>query len=62
VPPVLEADDALAFAHCLQAGLLVIGEGTTRRDDVPRTLELLRELPFVGSVLNGSREPVGNYY
>jgi Mrp family chromosome partitioning ATPase len=62
VPPVLQADDALAFARCLQAGLLVIGEGRTKRDDVPRTLELLRDLPFVGTVLNGSREPVDNYY
>lgn len=62
VPPVLQADDALAFARNLQAGLLVIGEGRTRRDDVTRTLELLRDLPFVGTVLNASRERIDNYY
>ncbi|HEY4366959.1 MAG TPA: CpsD/CapB family tyrosine-protein kinase [Steroidobacteraceae bacterium] len=62
VPPVLFADDVLAFARCVQAGLLVIGEGKTRREDVPRTLELLRDLKFVGTVLNGSREPVATHY
>lgn len=62
VPPVLQADDALAFMRNLQAGLLVIGEGRTRRDDVSRTLELLHDLPFVGTVLNASRERVQNYY
>lgn len=62
VPPVLQADDALAFARHLQAGLLVIGEGKTRRDDVTRTLELMRDVPFVGSVLNGSRNKVQDYY
>lgn len=56
VPPVLQADDALAFTRHLQAGLLVIGEGRSRRDDVTRTLQLLHDLPFVGTVLNGSRE------
>ncbi|MBL8267859.1 CpsD/CapB family tyrosine-protein kinase [Steroidobacter sp.] len=62
VPPVLLADDALAFARYLQAGLLVIGEGKTRRDDVTRTFQLLHDLPFVGTVLNGSREPVRTPY
>lgn len=62
VPPVLQADDALAFARYLQAGLLVIGEGKTRRDDVTRTFQLLQDLPFVGTVLNGSRETVKTPY
>lgn len=62
VPPVLQADDALAFTRHVQAGLLVIGEGKSRRDDVTRTLQLLHDLPFVGTVLNGSREPVKTAY
>ena len=62
MPPVLLADDALAFARYMQAGLLVIGEGKTRREDVTRTFQLLHDLPFVGTVLNGSREPVGTPY
>lgn len=62
VPPVLLADDALAFSRCLQAGMLVIGEGRTRREDVARTLELMRDVPFVGTVLNGSRDKTETYY
>jgi Mrp family chromosome partitioning ATPase len=62
VPPVLQADDMLALARYMQAGLLVIGEGKTRRDDVARTFQLLHDLPFVGTVLNGSRAPVRTPY
>ena len=62
LPPVLQADDALAFARHLQAGLLVIGDGKASGDDVKRTIELLRDLPIVGTVLNGSRDPEKNYY
>lgn len=62
LPPVLQADDALAFSRYLHAGLLVIGEGKTSRDDVARTLQLLHDLKFVGTVLNGSREPIDTPY
>jgi protein-tyrosine kinase len=62
LPPVLQADDALAFARHAQAALIVVGEGRTRRDDLLRTIDLLRDVPIVGTVLNGSREPVDTYY
>lgn len=62
LPPVLPADDALAFSRSVQAGLMVVGEGRTQRDELVRTMELLRDLTFVGSVLNGSREPVAAPY
>jgi protein-tyrosine kinase len=62
LPPVLQADDALAFARHMQAALVVVGEGRTRRDDLLRTLELLRDVPVVGTVLNGTRQPVNAYY
>jgi Mrp family chromosome partitioning ATPase len=62
LPPVLQADDALAFARHAQAVLIVVGEGRTRRDDLLRTIELLRDLPIIGTVLNGSREPIDNFY
>lgn len=62
LPPVLHADDALAVSRYMQAGLLVVAEARTRRADVQRTLQLLRDLPIVGTVLNGSRsEPVEAY-
>jgi protein-tyrosine kinase len=62
LPPVLMADDALAFTRHLQAGLLVIGEGKARGNDVLRTIDLLRDLPIVGTVLNGSRDAAETYY
>jgi len=62
LPPALEADDALAFARHAQAALIVIGEGRTRRDDLVRTVQLLADVPIIGTVLNGSREPVDVYY
>jgi Mrp family chromosome partitioning ATPase len=60
--PVLEADDALAFSRHMQAALLVVTEGRTRREDVTRTLDLLRDTPIVGTVLNGSREQASRAY
>jgi Mrp family chromosome partitioning ATPase len=62
LPPVLQADDALAFSRTVQAGLMVVGEGRTQRDDLARSIELLRELTLVGTVLNGSREPAAAAY
>ena len=62
LPPVLQADDALAFARHVQAVLVVVGEGRTRREDLVRTIELLHEVPIVGTVLNGTREAVDTYY
>lgn len=56
IPPVLEVDDALAFAHCVQAGLMIVREGHTRREDVTQSIDLLRELPILGTVLNESHE------
>ena len=62
LPPVLQADDALAFARHVQAVLVVVGERRTRRDDLLRTMDLLREVPVIGTVLNGTREPIDTCY
>jgi Mrp family chromosome partitioning ATPase len=62
LPPVLMADDALAFSKHVQAGLFVVAEGKTSRDGVTRAISLLNPLPIVGTVLNQSRESVGGYY
>jgi Mrp family chromosome partitioning ATPase len=62
LPPVLQADDALTFTRYVEAVLVVVSEGRTRRDDLLRTMELLRDVPIVGTVLNGTREPVDAYY
>ena len=62
LPPVLRADDALAFSHHVQAGLVVVREGRTQRGDLLRTLDLLRDLPIVGTVLNATHESQASYY
>lgn len=62
LPPVLLADDALAFSHHVQAGLFVVAEGRTVRDDVSRSLSLLQNLTIVGTVLNRSEESVDAQY
>ena len=62
LPPVLQSDDALAFVRHVQAVLIVVGERRTRRDDLLRTIELLGDVPIIGTVLNGTRELVDAYY
>jgi protein-tyrosine kinase len=62
LPPVLLADDALAFSRHVQAGMLVVAEYVSGREGVKRSLTLLDKLPIVGTVLNRSRERVETYY
>jgi protein-tyrosine kinase len=61
LPPVLNADDALAFAPFVEAGLVVASEGRTRRDDLVRTIELLSATPLVGTVLNRAVDTPSGY-
>lgn len=61
LPPVLGADDALAFAPLVECGLVVASEGRTRRNDLVRTMELLAKTPLVGTVLNRAAEAVAGY-
>jgi protein-tyrosine kinase len=56
LPPVLLSDDALTLAPRLDAVVLVVTEGRTRREDIARTLELLGNTRVIGTVLNQSTE------
>ncbi len=62
LPPVLSADDALAFAPLVDCGLVVVAESRTRRDDLVRTMELLGKTPIVGTVLNEASSPSSSGY
>jgi Mrp family chromosome partitioning ATPase len=55
LPPVLGADDALAFTPLVDCALMVVGASHTRRDDLARSLEIMHKIPIIGTVLNGSR-------
>ncbi|MGH6610908.1 MAG: CpsD/CapB family tyrosine-protein kinase [Burkholderiaceae bacterium] len=56
MPPVLAADDVLAFAPQIDGLLLVVGEGTTARDSLVKAKEVLGEMNLLGVVLNRSAE------
>ena len=52
LPPLLSTADALAFSPYVDAALLVVEEGVTRKQDVERAVELLSSTNIVGTVLN----------
>ena len=65
VPPLLMADDLLAFSPNVDAALLVVHEGKTRKDELRRSMELLEEMNLVGTVLNNVKQappPYGDQY
>ena len=61
LPPILEADDALAFAPLVECGLMVVAEGLTSREDLLRSMELLHKTPIVGTVLNRAADATSAY-
>jgi Mrp family chromosome partitioning ATPase len=61
LPPVLAADDALAFAPLVDCGLVVASEAKTRRADLVRTIELINKTPLLGTVLNRAAEAPAGY-
>jgi Mrp family chromosome partitioning ATPase len=61
LPPILEADDALAFAPLVECGLVVVAEGATRREDLLQCMELLRKTPVIGTVLNRATDAMQTY-
>jgi Mrp family chromosome partitioning ATPase len=61
LPPVLHADDALAFAPLVECGLVIAAEGRTRRSDLTRTIELLHKTPLLGTVLNRAADASSGY-
>ena len=62
LPPMLGSDDALTFAPQVDAVLVVVGDERTKREELMRCFELIREIPVVGTVLNGSRRERSSAY
>lgn len=59
LPPVLAGDDVIAISPLLDALLLVVGQGTCRRDALAETHELLHDSNgpnVLGVILNRARE------
>lgn len=63
MPPVLAADDVLAFAPQVDGVLMVVAEGTTSRDALRGAKQVLQEMNLLGVVLNRSEtQDEGAYY
>ena len=61
LPPVLSADDALAFAPYVDAALLVVQEGKTAEDQVLQSMKYLAATNVLGTVLNGATDGAASY-
>ena len=62
MPPVFAGDDVLAFAPLVDAVLIVLSQGTTKRASLVALRELLQNVNVIGTVLNRSSERVAPYY
>ncbi len=62
MPPVLAADDMLAFSPYVDAILVVVAEGITPRTDAMKVRELLADMNVIGTLLNRSDEKTAAYY
>ena len=56
VPPVLSGADTLALSSYMDATIMIVEECRTRRSDMQRSLDLLRQANLIGVVLNKSRQ------
>jgi protein-tyrosine kinase len=56
LPPLLAADDVIAFAPQIDSMLLVVSEGSTNRGALEAAKETLAEMNLLGVVLNRSAE------
>jgi capsular exopolysaccharide synthesis family protein len=61
LPPILAADDALAFSPYTDAMLLVAEAGGTSQEDLQKSLDVLKGAPVIGTVLNKAHMARGTY-
>lgn len=61
LPPILAADDALAFSPYTDCFLMVAESGGTKKDDLQKSYSILKNTPLVGTVLNKSEAPTSGY-
>jgi capsular exopolysaccharide synthesis family protein len=64
LPPVLLVDDVMALSDYIDSTLLVVSEGTSKKEELTQTVELLGGANLLGTVLNNSGESRsgGGYY
>ena len=52
LPPLLSADDALAFSPYVDTTLMVVEDGITTKDELVNAVEMLGNVHLLGTVLN----------
>lgn len=62
LPPILAADDALSFAPFVDAFLLVVRDGKTTHTALEQSLDIMKDITLIGSVLNAAEERASHYY
>ena len=62
LPPMLDADDMLAFSPQVDALLFVVAECETRRADLQQVSDLIEDLDVIGVILNKSDDDSPTYY
>ncbi len=62
LPPLLNTDDAMVFMPNVDACLLVVAEGDNTDDDVKRSLQLIEEKKYMGTILNKSADSQSDSY
>lgn len=62
LPPVVITDDALVVIPRVDATVLVVSEGTTKREGLERAVALLASSRVAGVVLNRTSESIGSEY
>jgi protein-tyrosine kinase len=61
-PPLMTYTDALAFAPLIDAIVLVVEAGKTPKEEIARSLEVLKEFTVLGFVLNKTEKVSTSYY
>jgi len=62
LPPMLAADDALAFSPHVDAFMLVVEENKTTKEDLKNALIMLKDVPLIGIMPNKCGEYSTSYY
>ena len=61
-PPLLAAPDALTFSSYVDAIILVVEAGRTTREDIKKALNILKDKPLLGLLMNKFKGTQKGYY
>ncbi len=61
LPPMLVTDDVFEVLPLIDSLLFVVEEGKTKREEVGRCMELLKDQNLLGTILNKSRDKISSY-